>query len=52
MPSQDLLRYITNKVSKIHIDIEYFWVKGHQDDLGEEITYEGELNIQCDAVAK
>ena len=52
MPSQDLLRYITNKVSKIPIDIEFFWVKGHQDDLGEEITYEGELNIQCDALAK
>ena len=52
MPSQDLLRYITNKVSKIPIDIEFFWVKGHQDDLGEEITYEGELSIQCDALAK
>ena len=27
-------------------------MKGHQDDYGEIITYEGELIIQCDALAK
>ena len=45
MPSQDLLRYIINKVNDIPIDIEFFWVKGHKDDYGERIKYEGELNI-------
>ena len=44
MPSQDLMWYIINKVNDIPIDMEFFWVKGHQDDYGEIITYEGELN--------
>ena len=52
MPSYDLLRYITDKVKTSPINIEFFWVKGHQDDFGEVITYEGHLNIQCDALAK
>ena len=52
MPSYDLLRYITDKVETIPINIEFFWVKGHQDDFGEVITYEGQLNIKCDDLAK
>ena len=53
MPSHDLIRYITDKMKTIPIKIEFFWVKGHQDDFGEIITiYEGQINIQCDALAK
>ena len=52
MTSHDLLRYITDKVKNIPIKIEFFWVKGHQDDFGEVITYEDQINIQCDALAK
>ena len=52
MPSQDLIWYIPNKGANILIDIEFFWVKCHQDDYGEIVKYEGDLNIQCDSLAK
>ena len=50
--SYDLLQFILSKTARLPINVNFFWVKGHQDDLGKKITYEGELNIQCDALAK
>ena len=36
--------------SRIHF--YFFWINGHQDDLGWTISYEGHLNIDCDNLAK
>ena len=52
MPSYDVLIYIKDKLETTPINIEFFWIKGHQDDLVEVITYECHLNIQCDALEK
>ena len=50
--SFDLLQFILLKVKKMPIKVEFFWVKGHQDDLHTKTSYEGEINIQCDSLAK
>ena len=50
--SYDLLSFIVEKTIKLPVKIEFFWVQGHQDDKGKTITYEGNMNIQCDAMAK
>ena len=50
--SYDLFQYLQNLVDGSCISVSFFWIKGHQDELKGDITYEGELNIACDNLAK
>ena len=53
--SFDILQVIKQKLNKIKIQVDMFWIKGHQDNNGrkvEDLPYESQLNIMCDGLAK
>jgi len=48
----DLFQSLRIRVAKSKIDFDIFWIKGHQDDLGLPIIYEGHFNMSCDNITK
>ena len=53
--SFDILQVIKLKLDRLAIQVDMFWIKGHQDDNGkrmESLPYDSQLNIMCDSLAK
>ena len=53
--SFDILQVIKKKLNTIKIQVDMFWIKGHQDNNDrrlEDLPYDAQLNIMCDGLAK
>jgi hypothetical protein len=50
--SFDLLTIIRRTVESLPIDVEFFWVEGHQMERHGKQDYNGTLNEICDGLAK
>ena len=53
--SFDILQVIKHKIKKLKVQVNMFWIKGHQDNKGkklDDLPYDSQLNIMCDGLAK
>ena len=53
--SFDILQVIKKKLNTLKIQVDLFWIKGHQDNSNrrlEDLPYDAQLNIMCDGLAK